>query len=62
MNDKEDPDAEQGAQDLFLEQLDEMEALLSKHTGPYLVGWVPKHLLGPPLAPAVLSFLLGCIM
>ena len=41
INREEDPDAEQEAQDEFLLQLDELESLLSKHAGPYLVGWVP---------------------
>lgn len=33
-----EPDAQQEAHDHFLVQLDELEALLSKHAGPYLVG------------------------
>ena len=37
---EEDPSAKQEAQDEFLLQLDELENLLSKHAGPYLVGWV----------------------
>ena len=47
---EEDPNAEQEAQDKFLLQLDELERLLSKHAGPYLVGWVQFPSL---LAPAV---------
>jgi len=39
MKDKEDEDAEQAAQDDFLLQLDEVESQLSKHSGPYLVGY-----------------------
>lgn len=35
-----EPEAQQEAHDQFLLQLDELEALLSKHAGPYLVGWV----------------------
>ena len=39
MKDKEDEEAEQAAQDDFLLQLDEVEGQLSKHSGPYLVGY-----------------------
>ena len=39
MKDKEDEDAEQAAQDDFLLQLNEVEGQLSKHSGPYLVGY-----------------------
>ena len=48
MNDKEDPDAEQSVHDFFLAQLDEMEALLGKHAGPYLVGWALNPLPACP--------------
>ena len=52
---EEDPDGEQAAQDEFLLQLDEMENLLSKHAGPYLVGCVqPPPPPPPPPRPNLL--------
>ncbi len=44
MKDKEDEKAEQAAQDDFLLQLDEVEGQLSKHSGPYLVGYTLQTL------------------
>ena len=40
MKKEEEPGAEQKAEDAFMLQLDNLEGVMSKHAGPYLVGYV----------------------
>lgn len=48
MKKEEEPGAEQKAEDAFLLQLDNLEGVMSKHAGPYLVGYVNNGCFASP--------------